>query len=319
MYYNANLTISIMQISYDLFQQHITNLIGDTSITQYVEDEVNMITFAVEVENHDENDLIEFLDEELIPYDASWESYTSRHANIPSGFINKRLLPNGRLQRYACDNDSLNGKVPFIDVLAAYEAGHIKEYLNQYLKSKHIITWTEQFEIITAMFKLMETLQKREQTELDALVDSIVTNNALSASGNAQLNTEELAFAEQAATEINNSGPLLQTYFIISHGYIIEPIIVELSAPPKATEPGFTLTDSSNGAVINGHIQKGGSLCLSFDGYGDRYTTSSGHGSPIMIEYYHGELRAVIWSDINKDNPTHTIPLNKAKLELRKK
>lgn len=46
-------------------------------------------------------------------------------------------------------------------------------------------------------------------------------------------------------------------------------------------------------------------------GYGDS-ASPDGHGSPVMLELYDGELRAVIWSDINEGDPTHIISLEKA-------
>jgi hypothetical protein len=47
-------------------------------------------------------------------------------------------------------------------------------------------------------------------------------------------------------------------------------------------------------------------------GYGDKMT-STGHGVPIILEVHEGELRVVIWSDINKEDPTHIISLANAR------
>jgi hypothetical protein len=37
-------------------------------------------------------------------------------------------------------------------------------------------------------------------------------------------------------------------------------------------------------------------------------------GSPIYMEIYKGELRLVVWSDINKEDPTHIINMQEANL-----
>ncbi len=47
-------------------------------------------------------------------------------------------------------------------------------------------------------------------------------------------------------------------------------------------------------------------------GYGDA-TSADSYGSPILVEYYGGELRVVLWSDINQEDPTHTVSLEKAR------
>jgi len=52
-------------------------------------------------------------------------------------------------------------------------------------------------------------------------------------------------------------------------------------------------------------------LYLLFRGYGDA-TTNDGHGCPIKIENDGGRIRIVVWSDINKEDCTHSIYLDDA-------
>lgn len=47
-------------------------------------------------------------------------------------------------------------------------------------------------------------------------------------------------------------------------------------------------------------------------GYGDA-TSQDGYGSPILIEFWGGELRVVLWSNINEEDPTHTISMERAR------
>ena len=58
-------------------------------------------------------------------------------------------------------------------------------------------------------------------------------------------------------------------------------------------------------------------VALHADGYGDR-GTAPGHGSPVFVELYRGELRLVVWADITTDEPTHVIPLGGAREALRR-
>jgi len=42
-----------------------------------------------------------------------------------------------------------------------------------------------------------------------------------------------------------------------------------------------------------------------------------GQGSPILVEVADGKLRVVCWSDINEEDPTHIISMEKAREDLR--
>ncbi len=57
-------------------------------------------------------------------------------------------------------------------------------------------------------------------------------------------------------------------------------------------------------------------VSLIAEGYGDS-GSAEGHGTPVFIELYKGELRVLVWSDINKEDPTHIIPLGGAQEDRR--
>ncbi|HMP57726.1 MAG TPA: hypothetical protein PKD86_00110 [Gemmatales bacterium] len=52
-------------------------------------------------------------------------------------------------------------------------------------------------------------------------------------------------------------------------------------------------------------------------GYGDR-TSAEGHGTPLFLELLRGELRLLVWSDINAEEPTHIITLGGAREDRRR-
>lgn len=60
-----------------------------------------------------------------------------------------------------------------------------------------------------------------------------------------------------------------------------------------------------------------GSLFVRPKGMGENLMPE-GFGYPIMLEYYEGSIRLVVWSDINQEDPTHTISLDGAFESLRK-
>ena len=52
------------------------------------------------------------------------------------------------------------------------------------------------------------------------------------------------------------------------------------------------------------------------EGYGD-CCSADGQGTPVVIERYEGQLRVVIWADINQEDATHVIVLENAREDKR--
>ena len=57
-------------------------------------------------------------------------------------------------------------------------------------------------------------------------------------------------------------------------------------------------------------------IILHFQGYGDAFSDDS-DGYPVLIELYEGTPRVVIWEDINIEEPTRIISLERSRCELR--
>jgi hypothetical protein len=56
---------------------------------------------------------------------------------------------------------------------------------------------------------------------------------------------------------------------------------------------------------------KNGSIYIRPEGYGD-CGTEDGFGCPVIIEYYEGSIRVVVWGDINSEDPTVNVKLDNA-------
>lgn len=75
--------------------------------------------------------------------------------------------------------------------------------------------------------------------------------------------------------------------------------------------------DDDTGSSLNCVVQiSDRGITLSFDGYGDKLS-NPGYGEPILIENRDGVPHVVVWSDINQEDPTHTISLVDASEEKR--
>ena len=59
-------------------------------------------------------------------------------------------------------------------------------------------------------------------------------------------------------------------------------------------------------------------VSLSAAGYGD-FGSAEGHGTPVYVELYRGELRVLVWADINREDPTHVITLGGAREDRRQR
>lgn len=69
---------------------------------------------------------------------------------------------------------------------------------------------------------------------------------------------------------------------------------------------------------ISGYIDNSLSLgvALNFSGYSD-HCSNDDNGTPIYIQKYDGKLQAIIYADINQEDPTHVISLEGAKNSKR--
>lgn len=89
------------------------------------------------------------------------------------------------------------------------------------------------------------------------------------------------------------------------------------TAPENIT---FLLKDEGiyKGGGIAGYSNNslGLGLALYFDGYSD-CCSQDNRGAPIYIERFEGNLRAIIYADINQEEPTHIISLESAKTSKR--
>jgi len=93
---------------------------------------------------------------------------------------------------------------------------------------------------------------------------------------------------------------------------------------PMETKTRYTvqLVDSSveqGGFSISAKIQLSPNdnlVMIGAGGYGEN-TAEDGDGFPIVIEYHEGQFRVLVWSDINDEEPTHVISLEKARDSAR--
>lgn len=77
------------------------------------------------------------------------------------------------------------------------------------------------------------------------------------------------------------------------------------------------VTDENRTKVIAVEAeQEARSIVIKPEGYGD-FHSEDGNGTPILLEFWEGQLRLVVWADINSQDPTHVIDLEGAREDKR--
>lgn len=80
----------------------------------------------------------------------------------------------------------------------------------------------------------------------------------------------------------------------------------------------FDNSGETDSGPLDVQIEYGeGTIDIRPKGYGDA-CSKNGYGTPILIEFWNGELRVVVWGNINQEDPTHTINVEGAKESARR-
>ena len=75
----------------------------------------------------------------------------------------------------------------------------------------------------------------------------------------------------------------------------------------------YELKDRESGKTVSCTVEfLGNSIYVQVDGYGD-YSSESGSGAPIGIEYHEGSVWVTVWGNINQDAPTGRLCLDGAR------
>lgn len=80
----------------------------------------------------------------------------------------------------------------------------------------------------------------------------------------------------------------------------------------------FRIRDMADGdKVASGNVTiSDQGIFIHIDGHGDKVMEDDA-SQPIMVEQYDGQVRVVVWSDINQEDPTDTINMDGARVERR--
>lgn len=74
----------------------------------------------------------------------------------------------------------------------------------------------------------------------------------------------------------------------------------------------FTLKDDKNKIDLKIEQVSGFDIGIRFKGYGE-YAAKDGEGAPVLLTLEDGNLQVAVWSDINQEDATHIISMDKAK------
>jgi len=75
--------------------------------------------------------------------------------------------------------------------------------------------------------------------------------------------------------------------------------------------------DSEHSSSLRIRVVANGSVLSIFpEGYGD-FASAEGHGCPVFLELYQGRLRLVVFAEIEQEDPTHLVDLERARESRR--
>jgi len=114
----------------------------------------------------------------------------------------------------------------------------------------------------------------------------------------------------------------MKDHLEIGHNWHIDPgkleAAIESTNLTDSKTAQFLLEETGDGIkkeIAVTVTQGNPGLCFQFEGYGDCCSVS---GTPLIIEQYDNDLIVRIYSDITKDEPTHSISLSGAKVEPKR-
>lgn len=139
--------------------------------------------------------------------------------------------------------------------------------------------------------------------------------------------TQRIINALQMALAAINAHPRFHIAALDSDSYrvarVCENALAELRAGSRDDEQVLcvtTLADSSgpNGAKLTASVVQYSphGIEVRVEGYGD-YDSNPGYGAQVVVDYGHEGLKALVWSDINQEDPTHSISLENAREIVR--
>ncbi|MFV7771677.1 hypothetical protein [Shewanella marisflavi] len=226
----------------------------------------------------------------FIPHD--WEIEANQYE--AGGIERLRILADG--SRQLTISNELDGHVKLDEVIAAYELNELKNYLES-KKQQQALSWEDQEIIMQARADAKAYLNGLSDAEFNAVVVQTIEE-------------PKRATREQATRYLIDTGYLPDS--ITRH--IVEPF--SLKTPPAA-EPAsleFRLIDESASVEedVIGRVDNslGLGLRVEFDGYGN---PDADNRYLVCFEKLDNDLRAIVYADVNTDEPTHIISLNGAK------
>ncbi len=132
-----------------------------------------------------------------------------------------------------------------------------------------------------------------------------------------------MSFALQILDKINNHGgseyAAWQAMSAVEIGELLTAARAETSNPPglqkhfQADVGVFmTLRQPARGGesrLIPVVVEEtAGTIGIGFGGFSE-HSAAAGLGRPVRLEIYEGELRVLIWGDVNQEDSTHTVSL----------
>ncbi|MCZ4337664.1 hypothetical protein [Shewanella colwelliana] len=226
----------------------------------------------------------------FIPHD--WEIEANSY--MEGGIERLRILADG--SRQLTISDSLDGHVNLEEVIAAYELNELKNFIET-KKQQQAISWEDQEIIMQARADAEAYLNGLSDADFNAVVTQTIVEPSR-------------ATREQATRYLIDTSYLPDC--ITRH--IVEAFSLKMPPAQDAATFEFKLIDESASVEddVIGRVDNtmGLGLRVEFDGYGN---PDADNRYLVCFEKLDNDLRAIVYADVNTDEPTHIISFTGAK------
>lgn len=186
------------------------------------------------------------LEDLYFPYDKFWQP--SRQFNSGCAFF--RVRQDGRIKCIEYDKP-IRGYVKIDSVISAMRDGEIFEFIQQAYSDQHVLDWDIQIKIIKARDHALAYLANTlDDAERRRLIDKAMENIA---------DWPEFEQLKKQASDIYESTPHIQAYFLLSIGYMtpdLQRIDDELFDEPTVTDKLSQMIDFYSNESIHDDDKK---------------------------------------------------------------
>lgn len=287
-----NTSVSLVVLK-DHFEQHKSLFnSADTFEVSHVDDVLSLIYLQFNDVNYGNLEIENELQDLRIPYDKDWDAGDE----YPAGCEYFRVLSDGTCVEKQFGSEEKN-TININDAIRAYESGNIAAFLTEQKKNKTVLSWNEQKTIIERREAARKHLLMLPLKKIVALFEQFGCDTSPDA-------ISKLSEGNEWVYQLINKG------FLPDNVARYEVPAFKLKENNKLkfaiSDSAYEVEDVVTGKVIVTDV----GIEVEFD----QYESMTGC-SPLFVDFYEGNLKVAVWSNVDQESASHVISLNDCKIK----